>query len=170
MYCAWQFDQRDRYWQAAMLASKLMTPKIIHLKNKCQNIRYKHDDDFEMAILETIYLAIPEYEKSKSNFAKFIVTYMMHTAYVYENDLSEYSRQQLELFIDSYDKRIEEGLNNTDNIRYKACNSILDSKDNGNSFTARINRFCNNEGADFKILVADIVVESTVQCTVHMFL
>lgn len=134
MYCAWQFDQRDRYWQAAMLASKLMTPKIIHLKNKCQNIRYKHDDDFEMAILETIYLAIPEYEKSKSNFAKFIVTYMMHTAYVYENDLSEYSRQQLELFIDSYDKRIEEGETFKDDIDFSSPDIEVMNKYEKNSF------------------------------------
>lgn len=86
-------QERDRgYWLSAIVASTLLKPIISKQFFKNQNDRVKEnvDEDFLNDCIIEIARVIPGFDKSKSQFPKYIAPYIMQMAYVHGNDLSVY--------------------------------------------------------------------------------
>lgn len=103
-------EQKAGYWTSSHLATQMMLPKILLLKQKYDTGRVKIDEyDFIIDMQTEIREYIPGYNSEKSQFAHYLRPILEHVAYTYNRDTTPYLMERNNFVVDSYDKRLEEG-------------------------------------------------------------
>lgn len=90
------YDKNNKWWLSAKVATALLAPIIAAQFYKNQNCRVSEvlEDDFTSEALVMIQQAMPNYDRSKSQFPKFISLYIKQVGYVHNKDASTYEQKK----------------------------------------------------------------------------
>lgn len=91
-----KYDKEHKWWYASKAATALLAPIIAAQFYKNQNGRISEvlEEDFTSEVLIMVQQAMPNYDRSKSQFPKFIGLYIKQVGYVHNKDASIYEQKK----------------------------------------------------------------------------